>query len=45
MVAAQAARRGERVSAADAWAAAVAAVDVTGGWMTADSDRDAGHLM
>jgi hypothetical protein len=45
LVAAQAGRRGERVSAADACAAAVAAVSVTGGWLTAASDGEAGHLM
>jgi hypothetical protein len=45
LVARQAARRGGRVSAGDACAAAVAAVDVTGGWLTAASDGEAGHLM
>jgi ANTAR domain-containing protein/GAF domain-containing protein len=45
LVALQAAERGERVSAADACAAAVAAVNVTGGWLTAASDGEAGHLM
>ena len=45
LVAAQAGRRGGRVSAADACAAAVAAVSVTGGWLTAASDGEAGHLM
>jgi len=45
LVAVQAARRGGRVSAADACAAAVAAVDVTGGWLTAASGGEAGHLM
>jgi hypothetical protein len=45
LVAIQAARRGGRVSAADACTAAVAAVDVTGGWLTAASDGEAGHLM
>ena len=45
LVAAQSARRGGRVSAADACAAAVAAVDVTGCWLTAASDGGAGHLM
>jgi hypothetical protein len=45
LVAVQAARQGGHVSAADACAAAVAAVDVTGGWLTAASDGEAGHLM
>jgi hypothetical protein len=45
LVAAQAALRGGRVSAADACAAAVAAVGVTGGWLSAASGRDAGHVM
>jgi hypothetical protein len=45
MVAAQAAIRGGRVSAADACAAVVAAVEVTGAWLTAASDGQAGHLM
>jgi hypothetical protein len=45
LVAVRAARRGGRVSAADACAAAVAAVNVTGGWLTAASDGEAGHLM
>jgi hypothetical protein len=45
LVAVEAARRGGRVSAADSCAAAVAAVDVTGGWLTAASDGAAGHLM
>jgi hypothetical protein len=45
LVAAQAGRRGGRVSAADACAAAVAAVSVTGGWLTAAGDGEAGHLM
>src|SRR5438046_461176 len=45
LVAVHAARRGGRVSAADACAAAVAAVDVTGGWLTAASRGEAGHLM
>ena len=44
-VAVQAARRAGRVSAADACTAAVAAVDVTGGWLTAAADGEAGHLM
>jgi hypothetical protein len=45
LVAIQAASRGGRVSAADACAAAVAAAGVTGGWLTAASDGEAGHLM
>ena len=45
LVAIQAARRGGRVSAADACTAAVAAVGVTGGWLTAAADGEAGHLM
>jgi len=43
-VAAQAARRGGRVSAADACVAAVAAVRVTGAWLIA-GDGEAGHVM
>ena len=45
LVAAQAASRGGRVSAADVCAAAVAAVEVTGAWLSAASGADAGHLM
>ena len=45
MVAAQAASRGGRVSAADVCAAAVAAVEVTGAWLSAASGAEAGHLM
>ena len=45
MVARQAASRGGRVSAADVCAAAVAAVDVTGAWLSAASGAEAGHLM
>ena len=45
MVAAQAASRGGRVSAADVCAAAVAAVGVTGAWLSAASGAEAGHLM
>jgi hypothetical protein len=41
LVAAQAASRGGRVSAADVCAAAVATVEVTGAWLSAE----AGHLM
>jgi ANTAR domain len=45
LVAAQAASRGGRVSAADACSAAVAACAVTGAWLTAASNGQAGHLM
>ena len=45
MVAAQAASRGGRVSAADVCAAAVAAVEVTGAWLSAARGAEAGHLM
>jgi hypothetical protein len=45
LVAGQAASRGGRVSAADACAAAVAAVEVTGAWLNAAGDSEAGHLM
>ncbi len=45
LVAGQAARRGGRVSAADACAAVVKAVDVTGAWLNAASVGEAGHLM
>ncbi len=45
LVAAQAASRGGRVSAADACAAVVIAVDVTGAWLSAASGGEAGHLM
>jgi hypothetical protein len=45
LVAAQAASRGGRVSAADVCAAAVAAVGVTGAWLSVASGADAGHLM
>ena len=45
LVAAQAGSHGGRVSAADACAAAVAAVGVTGAWLTAAGGRDAGHVM
>jgi hypothetical protein len=45
VVAAQAASRGGRVSAADVCAAAVAAVEVTGAWLSAASGAEAGHLM
>jgi hypothetical protein len=45
LVAAQAADRGGSVSALDVCAAAVAAVQVTGAWLTAASDGQAAHLM
>ena len=45
LVAGQAASRGGRVSAADACVAAVAAVEVTGAWLTAVSGAGAGHVM
>jgi hypothetical protein len=45
LVAAQAARRRGRVSAADACTAAVAACAVSGAWLTAASGGDAGYLM
>ncbi len=45
LVAAQAARRGGRVSAGDACAAAVVAVEVTGAWLSAGGGAEAGHLM
>ena len=45
LVAGQAAIRGGCVSAADACAAAVAAVGVTGAWLSAASGADPGHLM
>jgi hypothetical protein len=45
LVAAQAAGRGGRVSAADACAAVVAAVEVSGAWLSAASGTEAGHLM
>ena len=45
LVAAQAARRGGPVSAADACVAAVAAVEVTGAWLIAARGAEAGHLM
>jgi hypothetical protein len=45
LVAGQAAGRGGRVSAADACAAAVAAVGVTGAWLSVAGDGEAGHLM
>jgi ANTAR domain len=45
LVARQAASRGGRVSAGDACAAAVVAVEVTGAWLSAVRGAEAGHLM
>jgi hypothetical protein len=45
LVAAQAARRGGRVSAADACVAVVATVEVTGAWLIAAGGAEADHLM
>jgi ANTAR domain len=45
LVAGQAARRGGRVSAGDACAAAVAAVEVSGAWLIAVHGPARGHLM
>jgi hypothetical protein len=45
LVAEQAAARGGRVSAADVCAAVVPAVQVTGAWLSAALDVQAGHLM
>ena len=45
LIAARAAARGGPVSAADACAAAVAAVGVTGAWLSAASGGEAGHVM
>ncbi len=45
LVAGQAAIRGGRVSAADVCAAAVAAVEISGAWLSAARGTDAGHLM
>jgi ANTAR domain-containing protein len=45
LVAGQAARRGGRVSAGDACAAAVAAVEVSGAWLVAVHGTGRGHLM
>jgi hypothetical protein len=45
LVAAQAASRGGRVSAADACTAAAAAIGVTGAWLSAASDGKTSHLM
>ena len=45
LVAGQAASRGGRVSAGDACAAAVAAVEVSGAWLIAARSAEAGYLM
>jgi len=45
LVAGQAASRGGRVTAADVCAAAVAAVEVSGAWLSAATGAEAGHLM
>jgi len=45
LVAGQAARRGGRVSPADACVAAVAAVEVTGGWLITAGGKEADHVM
>jgi hypothetical protein len=45
LVAEQATARGGRVSAADACAAVVPAVEVTGAWLSAALDAQPGHLM
>jgi len=45
LVATQAASHGGRVAAADACVAAVAGVEVTGAWMSAQSGTEASHLM
>ncbi len=45
LVAEQAAARGGRVSAADVCAAVVPGVQVTGAWLSAGLDAQAGHLM
>src|SRR5258708_37954689 len=45
LVAAQAADRGGRVSAADACAAAVAAAEVPGAWLSTASGPAAGHVL
>ena len=45
LVAGQAASRGGRVSAGDACAAVVAAVEVSGAWLIAARSAEAGHLM
>jgi hypothetical protein len=45
LVSEQAASHGGRVSAGDACAAAVAAAEVTGGWLSAERNGEAGHLI
>ncbi len=45
LVAVQATRRGGRVSAADVCAAVVPGIQVTGAWLSAAPDAQAGHLM
>jgi hypothetical protein len=45
LIAAQAASRGGRMSAADACTAAVAEVEVTGAWLSAARGVEASHLM
>ena len=45
LVAEQAARRGGRIAVGDVCAAAVAAVEVTGAWLSAASGSSAGHVM
>jgi hypothetical protein len=45
LVAEQAAAHGAQVTAGDACAAAVVGVQVTGAWLSAQSDGEAGHLM
>jgi len=45
LIAEQAGRRGGRVSARDVCAAAVPRVQVTGAWLSAARDAEAGHLM
>jgi hypothetical protein len=45
LVARQAAGRGGRVTAADVCTAAVAAVEVSGAWLSAATGAEAGHLM
>ena len=45
LIAEQAAVRGGRVSAADVCAAVVPGVQVTGAWLSAALDAQAGHLM
>jgi hypothetical protein len=45
LIAAQAASHGGRVSAADACTAVAAAVEVTGAWLSATRNAEAGHLI